>query len=135
LEGLENIDFDQNMGIQGTIPTSLGTLDSLKNLDLNTNDLMGPLPAELCDATMLERIDVLSNSLEGMISNCIGELESLDVLSLDINMFSGTLPTTVGQMSSLRKSLFLSLIILYCLSCTYSHTHAFFRRVSDIEQQ
>ena len=110
---LDSLDFDNNENIQGEIPDSLGSLQALRFLDINTNRLTGSLPNALCNASSLERIDVQKNSMEGAIPSCIGTLNSLQVLALDENGFIGTIPTNFGQLDSLRKFSFFIDFFLY----------------------
>ena len=66
-----------NLGISGSIPSSLGTLSSLRFLDLYGNTISGTIPSSL------------------------GRLKSLLYLLLDSNHLHGPIPTTIGLLSKL----------------------------------
>ena len=60
--------------IDGTIPTTLGAMTSLKRIRLRDNLIIGVIPEEIGEATSLERIDFSDNNITGIIPKTIGEL-------------------------------------------------------------
>ncbi len=76
-------------------------------LDLDNNNLVGPLPTTLGDLTNLVSLNLTTNSLSGSIPSSIGSLTSLESLILQFNSLSGSLPTELGSLTSL-EFLFLS---------------------------
>ncbi|KMT04939.1 hypothetical protein BVRB_7g171050 [Beta vulgaris subsp. vulgaris] len=70
----------------GTIPEGIGNLISLKNLDLNRNQLVGPIPRSLA-LMELERLDLNNNMLMGSIP----KFKSGNV-SYEFNSFCQSIP-------------------------------------------
>ncbi|KAI4973842.1 hypothetical protein ZWY2020_041623 [Hordeum vulgare] len=54
--------------LSGRIPEKVGSLQSLKSLDLSFNELSGEIPSGLSDITMLSRLNLSYNNLSGRIS-------------------------------------------------------------------
>jgi len=96
----------------GRVPLSIGDLDHLRYLSLNQNwNVLGPLPTEIGNLTSLEELDLSYNAL-GVLSNggipaSFGGLTNLRVLLLIQDGLSGEIPSELGNLSELR-SLWLS---------------------------
>lgn len=72
-------------------------------IDLPSNQLSGPVPAEISLFQDSLRILVLSsNSIIGIIPTAIGNLVNLEELRIDRNDFAGMLPTSIGRLQRLR---------------------------------
>ena len=69
---------DKN-GLSGTIPSEIGLLINIIEIDIDTNALTGSIPTEF------------------------GNLEKIVLLDLDENKLTGTIPTEFGRMTSARK--------------------------------
>ena len=78
--------------LTGPIPAELGHLTNLQALDLSWNGLSGPIPAELGDLTNLQTLDLRVNSLTGPIPAWLGDLTNLEQLILSWNGLSGPIP-------------------------------------------
>ncbi len=95
--------------IEGTIPSTLGNLKSLKNLDLNFNNITGSIPENFYNANSLEQLDLNDNELTGTVSPKIGDLKNLFFWQLGNdspwgkNAFKGTLPSSISGLTKLRK--------------------------------
>ncbi|MBO1351433.1 MAG: putative Ig domain-containing protein [Hormoscilla sp. GUM202] len=89
--------------LNGTLPSELGDLSSLLDLELYSNSLSGTLPSELGDLSNLQKLELYSNSLSGTLPSELGSLSSLLDLELDDNSLSGTLPSELGSLSNLQK--------------------------------
>jgi hypothetical protein len=95
--------------VKGTIPSTLGNLKSLKNLDLNFNNITGSIPENLYNAKTLEQVDLNDNELTGSVSSKIGDLKNLFFWQLGNdspsgkNNFKGTLPSSISGLDKLRK--------------------------------
>ena len=77
--------LDDN-ALTGSIPSSLGSLSQLKDLQLDDNRLTGPIPAELGDLTSLEDFLLLSgNQLEGPIPPKLANLSQLPNGNLELD--------------------------------------------------
>ena len=66
LTGLNQLDLSYNQ-LTGTIPTTLGSLTNLTALNLLVNRLTGPIPAELGRLTKLQALELWDNQLTGPI--------------------------------------------------------------------
>ena len=69
---------DKN-GLSGTIPTEMGLLTELTDIDFDKNALTGTIPTEL------------------------GNIQNIVLFELDENALTGSIPTEVGRMTSVRK--------------------------------
>ena len=72
-------------------------------LDLEANNLAGPMPVELGRLRRLRELNLIRNSLRGRIPPELGTLTHLEVLGLGINRLTGPLPPELGQLSRLRE--------------------------------
>ena len=71
-------------------------------LDLDANDLVGPIVPELGSLTNLTRLDLRLNGLTGTIPPTLGNLASLEFLRLNGNELTGPIPPELGNLSSLE---------------------------------
>lgn len=101
---------DNSNWLSGPVSTwagvSLNQDGRVTGLDLNNNTLLGSLPIELADLTLLEILDLSNNALSGTIPSELGNLVNLEQLNLSQNLLSGDIPTTLGDLVNL-KTLFL----------------------------
>ncbi|UCH11039.1 MAG: leucine-rich repeat domain-containing protein [Fidelibacterota bacterium] len=91
--------YDNNL--TGTIPTEIGDLTELTNLNLNNNNLSGNLPAEIGSLAKLTGLALSNNDLSGNIPTGIGNLTELTSLGLSNNNLSGNLPAEIGSLTKL----------------------------------
>ncbi|PRP77890.1 hypothetical protein PROFUN_08564 [Planoprotostelium fungivorum] len=75
-----------NCQLTGSIPDFSGT--ALTRLELSHNELSGPLPDSICNATSLITVYLHVNALSGPIPPCISRLKSLTDLWLGVNYHS-----------------------------------------------
>ncbi len=103
----EDLDHDRlyRWGLSGTIPSQLGALSRLRQLDLGYHHLTGAIPPELGQLASLERLDLGSNLLTGSIPGTLGHLKHLVQLSLDDNWLSGSIPPELGHLPQLEQVL------------------------------
>ena len=87
--------------VSGPIPAELGDLTALRSLEFFNNRLSGPIPPELGNLTRLTNLDFNSNDLSGPIPAELGDLSSLNYLRLNHNDFSGSVPRELGGLSDL----------------------------------
>ena len=71
-------------GLTGTIPESLGQLDSLKFLDLRSNQLTGPIPDALGQLNNLKDLYLSWNELTGCIPSALQAVPYTDLDDLGI---------------------------------------------------
>lgn len=70
-------------------------------LNLSNNQLAGTIPSSLGNLTALTNLQLSGNQLSGSIPSTIGTLINLTVLRLDNNGLTGTVPSSIGNMSIL----------------------------------
>ncbi|KAI9153688.1 hypothetical protein LWI28_015009 [Acer negundo] len=89
------LDLHSNL-LQGKIPfpDDIGNSPCMMSFfSVANNKLTGVIPESLCNATMLEVLDLSSNNLSGRIPTClIEEGENLGVLNVRRNSLYGTIP-------------------------------------------
>lgn len=97
---LEELQLSNNL-ISGVIPASLGNLTYLKGLFLNENQLSGVIPLELGKLSSLQHLYLFDNQLSGPLPPELGNLSSLLNLFLSGNQLSGPIPAEFGGMTNL----------------------------------
>lgn len=101
LSNLLDLNFHRNE-LTGQIPSELGNLASLKSLDLSTNKLAGQIPPELGNLTNLEALSLSWNELAGQIPPELGNLTNLKQLMIQGNRLSGEIPSELGNLTNLE---------------------------------
>ena len=94
------LELDSN-DLVGPIPAELGNLTRLKDLDLSKNELTGPIPPELANLSNLTSLDVNGNKLTGEIPSELANLSNLRNLVLWNNELTGEIPAWIGDMTDL----------------------------------
>ncbi|KAK8706322.1 hypothetical protein V6N13_049892 [Hibiscus sabdariffa] len=100
LSSLIDIELDNNK-LAGSIPASIGGLKELQSLSLEENKIQGSIPSELCHLNNLAYLNLMSNKLSGPIPACFGNLISLRNLLLGSNLFSSSIPSTLTELNYL----------------------------------
>ena len=95
------LDLSAN-GLNGPIPSQLGSLSNLQRLLLYENQLSGSIPSQLGNLANLREIWIYDNHLSGTIPSQLGSLSNLQVLALGTNQLSGTIPSQLGSLSNLQ---------------------------------
>lgn len=85
LQSLISIDLDSNKFLEGTIPSSLGDISSLRNILLASNQLEGTIPSELAQISDLHILELQSNSLSGTIPTEFVTLTGLEIFNISGN--------------------------------------------------
>lgn len=90
---IEYMDLHSNK-LEGTLPTSLGSLRSLKELHLYSNFLSGSIPSAISHLHALTALRLDNNSLSGQIPHELSKLKNLQFLGLGgkNNKLSGQIP-------------------------------------------
>ena len=88
--------------LSGSIPSQLGNLSNLEYLALRANELSGPIPAELGNLSKLSTLDIYLNELSGSIPADLGNLSKLEHLGLSYNELSGSIPAALGNLDKLQ---------------------------------
>ena len=94
-----NLDSNQ---LSGPIPSELGDLYNLQGLWLGDNQLSGPIPPELGNLANLEELWLSNNQLSGSIPPELGNLANLEELWLSNNQLSGSIPPELGNLANLQ---------------------------------
>ncbi|CDO97683.1 unnamed protein product [Coffea canephora] len=94
LTELQTLDLSNNIGLKGTIPSSIGNLKKLSTLILVGCSFSGPIPDSIGSLSRLVYISLNSNSFSGPIPPSIGNLSNLSWLDLSENNLNGTLPVS-----------------------------------------
>jgi Leucine-rich repeat (LRR) protein len=95
-----------NNRLEGSLPTEIGLLFTLRELDMEQNTLRGSIPSQFCSLDQLHRVMLGQNRMTGTIPACISNLDALLHLALNDNEFKGTLPSTLAS-NDLLQDLFL----------------------------
>ncbi|KAJ7519572.1 hypothetical protein O6H91_20G044500 [Diphasiastrum complanatum] len=78
--------------ISGSIPSELGNLQQLTNLDLSNNNFSGVIPSSFGNLSSIRTMLLNNNSLEGSIPTTLTNLPDLQMLDLSYNNLSGSIP-------------------------------------------
>ncbi len=95
------LELDDNQ-LQGPIPAELGDLSFLQILNLEGNLLSGSIPGELGNLRRLRYLNFGENLLNGPIPEGALALPALETLILHENRLSGSIPDVIGDLSGLR---------------------------------
>jgi Leucine-rich repeat (LRR) protein len=95
------------LGAPGTECTWFGVecneaQSNVVELELDSNQLSGPIPAGIAHLTNLTWLGLKDNQLSGTIPPQLGTLANLTMLALEANRLEGTIPRELGQLTNLR---------------------------------
>ena len=93
----------QSRDLTGVIPAGLGDLSRLQDLDLHSNRLSGGIPSELGDLSDLTGLWVHKNGLTGGIPSELGMLSNLVWLAVSDNRLTGPIPPDLGGLEDLSQ--------------------------------
>ena len=88
-------------GIWGLIPSTFGSLSKLQYFAISSNAMNGPIPSEFGNLTRLGHLDVSSNRMSGRVPSSLGDMASLSFLSLAGNPFFGTISDVLSDLHHL----------------------------------
>ncbi|XP_028769686.1 receptor-like protein 32 [Neltuma alba] len=102
-EGLQNLATInlRNNSINGTIPSSLLMLSSLRSIKLSNNQFSQLHEFSIVPSSVLNTLDLSSNNLSGPIPSSIFQLRGLSILQLSSNKFNG--PILLDKLVELRN--------------------------------
>ena len=93
----------RRLRLEGTVPTQLGNLSNLAELNLAANDLKGPVPPQLGNLSNLRALDLHANELSGLIPPQLANLPYLVSLKLSSNELRGPIPPQLGDFPNLAE--------------------------------
>jgi hypothetical protein len=102
LPPVSDLRLDENY-FSSAIPTELGSITSLRILDLQFNQLSGVLPSSLLNLTNLVTLRVNDNKLLGTIPATIGQMTNLAEIWMNATIIGGTLPETLYTLPHLTN--------------------------------
>lgn len=107
MTSLKHLDLKGNL-IRGSLPSSWGKMTSLVTLNMADNELSGIIPTSFSQLTNLKKLWLGSNHFKGTISDSfIQSWSNLELLDLSSNQFSGTIPQSLVKKSKHLKNLYL----------------------------
>ena len=93
----------ESRNLTGVVPAGLGDLTGLERLALTHNLLTGPIPARLAELVELTRLELSHNRLSGPIPPELGRLSNLRFLwILGNGSLTGPIPAELGSLTSLQ---------------------------------
>ncbi|EOY13846.1 Receptor like protein 27 [Theobroma cacao] len=102
VSSLEILDISHNH-LSEIIPQCFGKLSkSLRMLNLGTNKLHGTIPSTFAKGCQLENLNLNANQLEGPLTRSILNCRSLQVLDLGNNKINATFPHWLGTLQELK---------------------------------
>lgn len=87
----------------GSLSPDLGSLASIRHINLRNNKLLGSLPAKLFRAQGLQSLVLYGNSLSGGLPTEICDPSNLQILDLSWNLFSNSVPPSLVQCKMLKS--------------------------------
>jgi hypothetical protein len=100
LTSLTNLQITSSQQLTGLIPTTIGSLTTLKFVILKSNDFSGPISG-FCQLENLIALDLSFNRFSGSIPSEIAHFQRLRVLYLFNNQLFGSIPIQIGSLSEL----------------------------------
>ena len=88
--------------LRGPLPDALGQLGNLAVLDLGDNHLSGGIPSSFGQLRLLEALNLEGNQLAGGLPPEIQHLENLETLHLAGNQLSGEIPAELEHLDALE---------------------------------
>lgn len=92
-----------NNKISAPIPSGLGMMARLEELDLELNYFTGSIPDEIFSLVSLRNLYLHDNIISGTLSSSFSQMKSLEILDLDTNYISGVIPTQIGLFRQLSE--------------------------------
>ncbi len=86
----------------GVLPTDLGDLGRLRRLIVSDNRLSGAIPPALGNLAHLTLLDMSDNQLSGGVPPALGNLANLTLLDMSDNQLSGVIPVALARLGSLE---------------------------------
>lgn len=101
LTGLNHLFITANIYLSGELPSSLGNMVSLTNLDLSYNAFTGTVPEVVGKLDKLVIFNVGGNHLTGTFVQSYCSLLNIVELHNELNVISGSIPSCFGGLTAL----------------------------------
>ena len=101
--GLNLGSYLASVGLIGSIPEELSNLTMIRELRLNSNQLSGSLPDSWSALVYLQYLDMSSNQLSGTLPGSWSSLVNIKTLFLSGDHLTGSLPASWSTMVSLQN--------------------------------
>jgi Leucine-rich repeat (LRR) protein len=100
---IEGLDLSGN-GLKRSLPAEIGLLSTsgIMRLKLESNSLEGTIPSEINQLLSLRTLSLIRNRLDGTIQSTIGDLSNLETLFLSQNSLSGVFPVSLTNLVKLK---------------------------------
>ena len=92
----------EDNNLSGPLPGQLGNLTQVKEISLPFNRLSGSIPTSLSALTLLTTLNLSENQLTGPIPAQVGALAELQTLNLADNLLSGPIPQELTGLTALQ---------------------------------
>lgn len=89
--------------LTGPLPADIGNLSRLAELQLDNNNLTGTIPVEIGNLTLIEILFLDDNNFQGTIPEELGNLAMMNTLYLDNNQLTGAIPNSFSNLTNLFK--------------------------------
>ncbi|PWZ44655.1 Inactive LRR receptor-like serine/threonine-protein kinase BIR2 [Zea mays] len=94
----------QCFGLKGEFPDGLENCGSMTLLDLSSNSLSGPIPADISRRVpFVTNLDLSFNSFLGEIPEALANCSYLNIVNLQHNKLTGTIPVQLAALSRLAQ--------------------------------
>ena len=100
LQSMTSLDLTSNY-LTNTIPSTFGNLTEIVSLSLGQNKFSGEIPSQLSTLSSLKALNLQSNRLVGTIPSALVNDVGLTSILLGSNSLVGSIPTVLGHLSSL----------------------------------
>eukprot|EP00588_Corethron_pennatum_P014449 CAMPEP_0194279496 /NCGR_PEP_ID=MMETSP0169-20130528/13962_1 /TAXON_ID=218684 /ORGANISM="Corethron pennatum, Strain L29A3" /LENGTH=378 /DNA_ID=CAMNT_0039023925 /DNA_START=70 /DNA_END=1206 /DNA_ORIENTATION=- len=97
---IDQISVDSS-NLSGTIPVEICKLPLLEVIDLDDNKIRGKIPSNIGKCDNLRTLDLDNNRLVGSIPDTLFDLKLLEILDLDNNNLTGALSGKIGRFTEL----------------------------------
>jgi len=87
--------LDSNPSLGGSIPTTIGEMESLVSLSLTECDFTGSIPSEIGNLSNMKQMWLYKNRISGEIPAEIGNMKQLETLEIDYNYITGDMPLEI----------------------------------------
>ncbi len=85
--------LDENPGLTGRLPESLGSIISLRSFAITECSLTGPIPTSMGNLVALQQVWLYGNQLDGEVPSSLGSLLKLETFEVHNNLLTGSMPT------------------------------------------